>query len=81
MVILQDVEMLGKKMGFITENKNFHNISLGQGQEVGWPNLYNHTTQLILHKPQQQKKEQHTYNTIENIARSRIAASNTSHQL
>ena len=43
MDILQDVEMLGKKMGFITENKNFHNISLGQGQEVGWPSLYNST--------------------------------------
>ena len=31
---LKDVEMLGKKMAFTTENKNFHNISLGQGQEV-----------------------------------------------
>ena len=35
MVFLQDVEMLGKKMGYNVENKNFHNISLGQGQEVG----------------------------------------------
>jgi len=31
---VQDVEMLGKKLGFTTLNKNFHNISLGQGQEV-----------------------------------------------
>ena len=30
----QDVELLGKKMGFTILNKNFHNISLGQGQEV-----------------------------------------------
>ena len=31
---LKDVEALGKKMGFTGDNKNFHNISLGQGQEV-----------------------------------------------
>lgn len=30
---LQDVEALGRKKGFIIEKKNFHNISLGQGQE------------------------------------------------
>ena len=34
MIRVQDVEMLGKKLGFTTLNKNFHNISLGQGQEV-----------------------------------------------
>ena len=31
---LKDVEMHGKKIGFTDDNKNFHNISLGQGQEV-----------------------------------------------
>ena len=31
---LKDVEALGKNMGFSIANKNFHNISLGQGQEV-----------------------------------------------
>ena len=31
---LKDVEALGKKLGFSGDNKNFHNISLGQGQEV-----------------------------------------------
>ncbi|TGZ69565.1 hypothetical protein CRM22_003672 [Opisthorchis felineus] len=31
---LKDVESLGKKLGFTNDNKNFHNVSLGQGQEV-----------------------------------------------
>jgi len=31
---LKDVEKLGVKLGFTTDNNNFHNISLGQGQEV-----------------------------------------------
>lgn len=31
---LKDVESLGKKLGFTTDNSNFHNISLGQGQEI-----------------------------------------------
>ncbi|CAF0714705.1 unnamed protein product [Brachionus calyciflorus] len=31
---LKDVEAVGKKLGFTMDNKNFHNISLGQGQEV-----------------------------------------------
>ncbi|XP_052825334.1 dynein beta chain, ciliary isoform X1 [Octopus bimaculoides] len=31
---LKDVEALGKKLKFSIANKNFHNISLGQGQEV-----------------------------------------------
>ncbi|XP_014668470.1 PREDICTED: LOW QUALITY PROTEIN: dynein beta chain, ciliary-like [Priapulus caudatus] len=31
---LKDVEALGKKLGFTFDNKNFHNVSLGQGQEV-----------------------------------------------
>lgn len=31
---LKDVESLGKKLGFTTDNLNFHNVSLGQGQEV-----------------------------------------------
>nr|CAD7441486.1 unnamed protein product [Timema bartmani] len=31
---LKDVETLGKKMGFTTDEQNFHNVSLGQGQEV-----------------------------------------------
>lgn len=32
-IMLQDVEAVGKKKGFTIEKKNFHNISLGQGQE------------------------------------------------
>ena len=31
---LTDVEKLGKKLGFSMDNKNFHNVSLGQGQEI-----------------------------------------------
>lgn len=31
---LKDVEALGKKMNFSEDHNNFHNISLGQGQEV-----------------------------------------------
>lgn len=31
---LKDVEKLGHKLGFSVEQENFHNISLGQGQEV-----------------------------------------------
>ncbi|XP_071446269.1 dynein beta chain, ciliary-like [Hetaerina americana] len=31
---LKDVEALGKKMGFTFDNHNFHNVSLGQGQEI-----------------------------------------------
>ena len=31
---LQDVEKLGKTLGFTIDNRNFHNISLGQGQEI-----------------------------------------------
>lgn len=31
---LKDVEALGKKIGFTFDSNNFHNISLGQGQEV-----------------------------------------------
>jgi len=31
---LKDVEKLGVKLGFTTDKNNFHNISLGQGQEV-----------------------------------------------
>ncbi len=31
---LKDVEALGKKIGFTQANKNFHNVSLGQGQEI-----------------------------------------------
>ncbi|ESO06977.1 hypothetical protein HELRODRAFT_171012 [Helobdella robusta] len=31
---LKDVEKLGKVLGFTFDNKNFHNISLGQGQEI-----------------------------------------------
>ncbi len=27
---LKDVEALGKKLGFTTDNKNLHNVSLGQ---------------------------------------------------
>lgn len=32
-ILLKDVEAVGKKKGFTIEKKNFHNISLGQGQE------------------------------------------------
>ena len=31
---LKDVEALGKKLGYTSDEKNFHNILLGQGQEV-----------------------------------------------
>ncbi|XP_033732158.1 dynein beta chain, ciliary-like [Pecten maximus] len=31
---LKDVEAHGKKIGFTEDNNNFHNISLGQGQEI-----------------------------------------------
>lgn len=31
---LKEVEAIGKKLGFTMDNKNFHNISLGQGQEI-----------------------------------------------
>lgn len=31
---LKDVEALGKKLHFTFDNKNFHNVSLGQGQEI-----------------------------------------------
>ena len=31
---LKDVEFLGKSLGFTVDKENFHNISLGQGQEV-----------------------------------------------
>ncbi|XP_067673689.1 dynein beta chain, ciliary-like [Haliotis asinina] len=31
---LKDVEALGKKMDFSEDHNNFHNISLGQGQEI-----------------------------------------------
>nr|P39057.1 RecName: Full=Dynein beta chain, ciliary [Heliocidaris crassispina]BAA00827.1 dynein beta-heavy chain [Heliocidaris crassispina] len=31
---LKDVEALGKKLGFTFDNNNFHNVSLGQGQEI-----------------------------------------------
>ncbi|XP_051927996.1 dynein heavy chain 9, axonemal [Hippocampus zosterae] len=31
---LKDVEKHGRKLGFTFDNKNFHNVSLGQGQEA-----------------------------------------------
>ena len=31
---IKDVEALGKKLGFTANQKTFHNISLGQGQQV-----------------------------------------------
>lgn len=31
---LKDVERIGKMLGFATDFGNFHNVSLGQGQEV-----------------------------------------------
>lgn len=31
---LKDVEKLGKRLGFTMDKRNFHNVSLGQGQEV-----------------------------------------------
>lgn len=31
---LRDVEELGVRLGFTSDNQNFHNVSLGQGQEV-----------------------------------------------
>ena len=32
---LKDVEALGKKLGFTMDNRNFHNVSLGQVCEIG----------------------------------------------
>lgn len=31
---LKDVEQLGKQLGYTEDNGNFHNVSLGQGQEI-----------------------------------------------
>ena len=31
---LKDVEALGKKLGYTQADRNFHNVSLGQGQEI-----------------------------------------------
>ena len=31
---VKDVEKLGKTLGYTQVNKNFHNVSLGQGQEI-----------------------------------------------
>jgi dynein heavy chain len=31
---LKDVERIGEKIGFASDNGNFHNVSLGQGQEI-----------------------------------------------
>lgn len=31
---LKDVEQLGKQLGYTEDSGNFHNVSLGQGQEV-----------------------------------------------
>ena len=31
---LKDVEALGRKLGFTGDKRNFHSVSLGQGQEV-----------------------------------------------
>jgi dynein heavy chain len=31
---LKDVEKLGRTIGFTFDNNNFHNVSLGQGQEI-----------------------------------------------
>ncbi|KAJ8974477.1 hypothetical protein NQ317_016131 [Molorchus minor] len=31
---LKDVELLGSKLGFTFDHKNFHSVSLGQGQEI-----------------------------------------------
>ena len=31
---LKDVEALGKRLGFTSDNKNLHSVSLGQGQEI-----------------------------------------------
>ena len=31
---LKDVEALGRKLNYTSDNQNFHNVSLGQGQEI-----------------------------------------------
>lgn len=31
---LKDVEKIGKKLKFSSDHRNFHNVSLGQGQEI-----------------------------------------------
>ena len=33
-LLLQDVEKLGRQLGFTLDGRNFHNVSLGQGQEI-----------------------------------------------
>jgi dynein heavy chain len=33
-MILNSMLILGKKLGYTFNNRNFHNVSLGQGQEV-----------------------------------------------
>jgi dynein heavy chain, axonemal len=38
---LQQVEKLGRTLGYTIDNKNFHNISLGQGQEIVAENAIN----------------------------------------
>jgi len=44
---LKDVETLGKRLGFSAPNKNFHNVSLGQGQVIRM-SLMN--VKMIFHK-------------------------------
>lgn len=40
---LKDVEALGKKMGFSLDNRNFHNVSLGQVST----NMHTHTVVML----------------------------------
>ena len=55
---LKDVEALGKVLGYTLENKKFHNVSLGQGQEVvaeaamaiAAKSNYNFTSLLIMRR-------------------------------
>lgn len=42
---LKDVENHGEKMGYTMDNKNFHNVSLGQGQEIIAENALNIASQ------------------------------------
>lgn len=40
---LKDVEALGKKLGFTFDNKNFHNVSLGQVRLISQSNTVSTT--------------------------------------
>jgi len=47
---LKDVEALGKKLGFTFDNKNFHNVSLGQVRIYNYRKSLDRTIRrIVLH--------------------------------